>query len=233
MNSVVRGRIVRGDAAASARPVLAPGPSRRQRARLSREQAEAHRDADRVIDLALTQSRTILDAARDESRKAAAEAAREVEEKEQARLAAAWLALRAREEIRAESDLGRSIALARVLAERLLGRAIELDPALIQSIAREVLTELRGARRVRIEAHPLDADELRAHLAGAGLWAPLWAPEAAPEAGPESAAATIVSSTDLARGSLIVHTDVGTLDAQLHPRLERLASALRDAIDPA
>jgi flagellar biosynthesis/type III secretory pathway protein FliH len=34
----------------------------------------------------------------------------------------------------------------------------------------------------------------------------------------------------LARGELRLHTDVGTIDARLAPRFERLAAALRDAL---
>jgi flagellar biosynthesis/type III secretory pathway protein FliH len=43
----------------------------------------------------------------------------------------------------------------------------------------------------------------------------------------------VVENAELARGSLCVHTDLGTLDAKLTPRLERLAAALRDALKPA
>jgi flagellar biosynthesis/type III secretory pathway protein FliH len=34
----------------------------------------------------------------------------------------------------------------------------------------------------------------------------------------------------LSRGSLRIHTNLGNLDAQLTPQLERLAKALRDAL---
>jgi flagellar biosynthesis/type III secretory pathway protein FliH len=34
----------------------------------------------------------------------------------------------------------------------------------------------------------------------------------------------------LTRGSLVVHTDLGTIDAQLRPQLDRLAKALREAM---
>jgi flagellar biosynthesis/type III secretory pathway protein FliH len=38
------------------------------------------------------------------------------------------------------------------------------------------------------------------------------------------------SDAALARGELRLHTDLGTIDARLAPRFERLAAALRDAI---
>jgi flagellar biosynthesis/type III secretory pathway protein FliH len=34
----------------------------------------------------------------------------------------------------------------------------------------------------------------------------------------------------LSRGELRLHTDLGTIDARIAPRLERLADALRDAL---
>ena len=219
--SVTRGRIVRGEAVARATPIVRGGLGEEQRVRMAREEVESHQNADRILHLALTRSESILASARADAERVAREAARHAAEAEQARLAAAWLALREREERRAARDLDRSIAFAKVLAERLIGRAIELDPSLVASIAREALTEARGARRVRLEAHPLDAEALRAHLTGAGL------------GGPEGVAIEVIPNVELARGSLRVHTELGTLDARLHPRLERLAAALRDALEPA
>ncbi len=219
--SLTRGRIVRGAAVEGARPILRPGLGDEQRARMSREEVEAHQNADRIVNLALTRSASILETARVDAERGAREAARQAAEGEQARLAAGWIALREREEKRAARELDRSIALAKLLAERLIGRAIELDPGLVTSIAREALVEARGARRLRLEANPEDAPTLRAHLSGAGL------------GGPEGVVIDVLENAELARGSLRVHTELGTLDARLHPRLERLAAALRDALEHA
>jgi flagellar biosynthesis/type III secretory pathway protein FliH len=213
-----RGRVIRGNAAAAARPVLLPGPSGPQRARLSREEVDAHQNADRVVHIALTRADAILAGARAEAEKAAREAARTAAEGEQAKLAAAWLAMRAAENKRDERDLERAVTLATVLAERLVGQALALDPALVVSLAREALTEARGARRVRLEAHPDDVESLRAELAAVGLGTP------------GGVAVEVIANDALARGGLTVHTDLGTLDARLQPRLERLAAALRDAL---
>jgi flagellar biosynthesis/type III secretory pathway protein FliH len=221
VSGVTRGRIVRGEAVAGATPILRAGPSEAQRQRLSREEVEAHQNADRILNLALTRSESILATARADAERVAKEAARHAAEAEQARLAAAWFSLREREEKAAAGELDRAIAFAQVLSERLIGRALELDPALIASIAREALAEARGARRVRLEGHPLDVEALRAHLQSAGL------------GGPEGVAIEVIENTELARGSLRVHTELGTLDARLHPRLERLAAALRDALRSA
>jgi flagellar assembly protein FliH len=221
MTSLRRGRIVRGEGIARAAPLLRPGLGEEQRVKITREEVEAHQNADRILHLALTRSESILASARADAERVATEAARQAAEGEQARLAAAWFALREREERAAARELDRTITLATVLAERILGRAIELNPALIGSIAREALAEARGARRMRIEAHPLDADALRAQLGGVGL------------GGAEGVAIEVIANAELARGSLRVHTELGTLDARLHPRLERLAAALRDVVEPA
>jgi flagellar biosynthesis/type III secretory pathway protein FliH len=221
MTSLARGRIVRGEAAEGATPLLRGGLGAEQRVRMAREEVEAHQNADRILHLALTCSGWILVSARPDAERVATEAARHAAEAEQARLAAAWFALREREERGSARELDRSVALATILAERIIGHAIELNPGLIASVAREALAEARGARRVRIEAHPLDAETLRAQVAAAGL------------GGPEGVAIEVIENAELARGSLRVHTELGTLDARLHPRLERLAAALRDALEPA
>ena len=221
MSVLTRGRVVRGEAVDRAPPILGGGLGEEQRARMSREEVEAHQNADRIVHLALTRSESILASARADAERVAREAAHQAAEAEQARLAAAWLALREREEKRTAREIERSIAIAKLLAERLIGREITLNPGLVGSIAREALAEARGARRVRLEANPLDAEALRAQLVSAGL------------GGPEGVVIEVIENTELARGSLRVHTELGTLDARLNPRLERLAAALRDALEPA
>src|SRR5207237_6293883 len=99
-----------------------------------------------------------------------------------------------------ERDLDRAIALARVLAERLIGEAIAQSPETITALARQALAEARGARRVRIEAHPLDAEALRRHLS--------MVTQALSQG---SAVVDVVENAELARGSLCVHTDLGAL----------------------
>jgi flagellar biosynthesis/type III secretory pathway protein FliH len=220
--TLARGRILRGEDAAKAK-VLLEGPSEPQRARITSEEVDAHQAADRIIDIALTRADAILSDARANAMKAAQEAAREAAEAEQAKLAALHVAMRTEEAARDARDLDRAVALALVLAERLIGQAISQDPQTIVALARTALAEARGARRVRIEAHPLDAEALRRHLVHIA--------QALSQGG--TAAVDVVENAELARGSLCVHTDLGTLDAKLTPRLERLAAALRDALKPA
>lgn len=129
--------------------------------------------------------------------------------------AAHYLALRAREEKRAEVDLDRTVQLATMLAERLIGATLRVDRHHIVQMAQAALAEARGARRVIIEASPLDVDELRANLTAFDL-----PPECI----------EIQPNPELAAGSLSLQTDLGSLDARLSPQLERLAVALRDAL---
>jgi len=130
-------------------------------------------------------------------------------------LAAHYLALRKREEARAEGDLDRTVGLAVILAERLIGETRRMDRHLIMQMAHAALAEARGARRVIIEACPLDLDELRANVSTFGF-----APDCI----------EVRANPELASGSLLLQTDLGSLDARLSPQLERLAVALRHAL---
>lgn len=162
--------------------------------RVAREIMDAHAEAERI---------------RDAARK---EAALEAREDEAARLAAAFLALRHEDEKRVERDLDRAVELAKILAERLVGEGLRVEPERIAGLAANALAETRGARNVRIDANPDDVAHLREALVAVGH------------------SATVNPEPSLARGSLVVHTDLGTIDAQLRPQLDRLAKALREAM---
>ena len=118
------------------------------------------------------------------------------------------------DERRAERDLDRAVDLARLLAERLIGRAIDLNPEGVVELARKSLLETRGAKKITIDANPNDKTTLISHLDLLGM----------------DKSILVRENLELARGSLILHTDLGTLDARLTPQLERLASALREIL---
>jgi flagellar biosynthesis/type III secretory pathway protein FliH len=213
---IARGRVVRAEeGAAEAERLLRPAPSSAQRRRIAREVLAAQLEAEQIVEAATARADAILAEARATAAEAAATAAREAEKAEQAKLAALYLALRGAEEAQADRALERNTKVAVLLAERLLGASLELDPPRIAHLAREALGQARGARRVRIEAHPLDAEALSAHLSSVGL---------------PAASVEVVKTEGLARGELCLHTDLGTLDAKLTPQLERLAEALREAL---
>jgi len=215
--SLVRpARILKGEAVVGARPLVAlPVVGDRTGRRLAKEAVDASARAKRLVEEARAEAEAILARARSEAAHLAEAAADEARQGEVARLAAQFLVLRAEDERRAERDLERSVGLASVLAERLLGEALEADPTRVVALARQVLVEARGARRAVIEASPLDAKTLRSHVQDIGF----------AEGGLE-----IAIDTTLSRGSLRVHTNLGSIDAQLTPQLERLAEALRDAL---
>lgn len=210
-----RARVLKAADAVAARPMLAPGPSGAQRRRIAREEIEARLAAERIVEEARAQAEALLARAREQAAAAAAQASREAEEAADAKLVARWLALRAAEARRLERDEERLVPVAVALAERLLGVALELEPARIADLARTALAEARGARRALVEAHPLDAEPLRRHLSTVGL---------------DAGCVEVREDEALARGELKLHTDVGTIDAKLSARLERLAAALRDAL---
>ncbi len=182
--------------------------------RLARAEIEANENAAHTIGAARRAADAIVEEARVKATHVAEEAARDAAEAEHAKLAALVLALRAREEKSAEVQLDRSVDLARVLAERLIGESLALDSQTIARLARQALAEARGARTVRIEAHPDDIAALESQIATLGI----------------ANVASIASDVTLERGCLRLHTDLGTIDAQLRPQLERLAAALRDAL---
>ena len=213
---LTRGRIVRdvreGEAQPSS-PVLNVLPARRER--ILRDELEAKAKAARILADAEARADALMVEANEKAKDAVAIAAKEAQEREQANVAAAYLVMKAREEERAERDVDRAVGLAVVLAERLIGESIAIDPSRVAGLAREALHEARGTRRARIEAHPLDEAALLTHIAEL--------------AGPEITV-TVVPNESLTRGSLILHTDLGTLDAKLTPRIDRLAAALRGAL---
>jgi flagellar biosynthesis/type III secretory pathway protein FliH len=210
-----RARILRAADADTVHPLLAPQVPAASHRRIAREEVEAHFAAERIEREARERAEGILAEARLQA-VAEGELARDAaREQAQAQAIAQWIAVRRAEDARLHADTERVIGLSVLLAERLVGAALDVDPGRIASLAQGVLAEARGARRATLQAHPLDAQVLRAHLATLGL---------------DSGSVEIRDDPSLARGALRLHTDVGILDAQLAPRLERLAVALRDAL---
>ena len=208
-------RIVRAGDGAAVVPVLAPGPSVTQRRRIVRQELEAKLAAEALVADARSTAASIVERARAQAVEEAASALREAREDANAKLVAQWVALRREEGKALARQQDQVVTLAVALAERLLGKALRLDPSAIADLARTVLAEAQGARRAVVRAHPLDADQLRAHLSTAGL---------------DFETVEVRSDDALERGELKLHTDLGILDAKLAPRFARLADALRDAL---
>jgi flagellar biosynthesis/type III secretory pathway protein FliH len=132
-----------------------------------------------------------------------------------ASVAAHAVALAAREAASLQHQRDRIVELARVLAERLLGEQLRIEPGTVVTLAEQVLAEARGVSSVRLVAHPEDVPLLEAalrRLEGANR------------------SVTITASPNRRRGELRLESDMGTLDAELAPQLERLAERLRGAL---
>ncbi|HEX7451377.1 MAG TPA: FliH/SctL family protein, partial [Polyangiaceae bacterium] len=132
-----------------------------------------------------------------------------------AKIAARALALRHHEARSEERELSRSVDLARLLAERLLGESLRVAPEQVVALARQALSEARGARRITIVAHPEDAKLLEHSLTALGL---------------DPSTAQIRADATRARGDLRIETEIGVLDAELAPQLERLSLKLRESL---
>jgi flagellar assembly protein FliH len=132
-----------------------------------------------------------------------------------AKLAAHALSLATHEAKADERALERTVSLARLLAERLLGASLAVAPEQVVTLARQALAEARGARRLSIVAHPEDAQLLS---------------QALPSLGVAVETVRVVADGSRQRGSLRIETDIGVLDADLAPQLDRLALRLRETL---
>ncbi len=127
---------------------------------------------------------------------------------------------------RAERDLcaakDAAIVLARRMAERIVGRAVELSPELMGEIVAEALHASRAkAGTVVLRAHPED-------LAAIERERPRWLARVA--AGVD---VRVVADPSIGRHGCVVETPVGRLDARLHTQLDALERALRGVAGPS
>jgi flagellar assembly protein FliH len=211
-----RARRVPAADAGDAKPLFSAAPHAALPHRVPRQEAEARLEAEQLLRNARAEAERVIADARARAIDAGAVARRDAEERSDAALTARWLSLRQAERRELEGEGSRILALAVALAERLLGASLELDPGRIAELARNVIAEAGGARRAVIDAHPLDADALRRELAAAAL---------------DMQSIEVREDLGLARGDLRLHTDLGTIDARLASRFDRLADALRDAFE--
>jgi flagellar biosynthesis/type III secretory pathway protein FliH len=105
----------------------------------------------------------------------------------------------------------RVVGLARLLAERLLTKALELKPALVADLAESALAEVRGARKVQLFVCPADEPYLLAELSRLSL---------------PASSLSLVTAAELHPGQLRIVTELGTFEADLGPRLDALCQAL-------
>ena len=223
-----RARILHPDAATTAKPVLpansAPSlnsadtavtaPTRVAK-RLPAHEAQAYEHARSLVARAEERATNIVQGAERAAAQARLQAEAQGRADAAAALAAQAIALRARESSSADRQLDQLLALARMLAERVLGAELSLRPERIADLARQALTEARGARQIIIEAHPGDVPALEAALRTLA---------------PHAETVRVVPIASRPPSSLKIVTDVGVLDADLSPQLERLTQKLREAL---
>jgi flagellar biosynthesis/type III secretory pathway protein FliH len=173
--------------------------------------AEANRvleEASRQVEASAIEASRIVAEAHDQAASMIDEAAREAG----AVSAAAWLVLRSAEARGLAASEGLALDVARLLAERLIGRAINDEPALMVDLAREALRTVVRARRVVLRLHPADAESIRDRLNELGI---------------EATAIDVCADPERPRGGLRAETDLGDIDADIGPQLDRLLDVLR------
>lgn len=182
-----------------------------------REVLDAAERAQRLLASAEARAQRILSEAEQGAAELRLRAEAEARADAVAKLAARALSLREHESRADERALDRSVELARLLAERLLGESLRVAPEQVVALAKQALSEARGARRIVLLAHPEDAKILEHSLPALGL---------------EPSTAAVRSDAGRARGNLRIETEIGVLDAELAPQLERLALKLRESLEP-
>jgi flagellar biosynthesis/type III secretory pathway protein FliH len=179
--------------------------------RVPRAVLDGHAERAAILQRARKEAEALLDQARRDAAGEREAARRDGLADGAAALAARWLALEAREGASDALALERTTALARVLAERLLGAELALAPERVALLAQQALREARGARRARILAHPEDVAPITAALGNFGF---------------EAGALEVRADLTRARGNLRLETELGVLDAELAPQLDRLLARL-------
>jgi len=213
--TLARGRVIPASELGGAEPV---GSERRGLARgrvEPRAVVDAAARAQQIVASAEQKAAALLQDAEREAAQVRLRAEEEGRAEAAAEVAAKALALADHEARADERQLDRAVDLARILAERLLGAELELDPGRVVALARQALGEARGARRVTIVAHPEDVAALERSLDTLGL---------------DPGSTRIQADSSRSRGNLRLETDIGVLDAELGPQLERLALKLRQSL---
>jgi flagellar biosynthesis/type III secretory pathway protein FliH len=126
-----------------------------------------------------------------------------------AEVSAQYLALCQLQSKEREQRRERSVALAQLLAEQLVGEALRLDRELIGRMAGRLVQQLRGQEAPQLQVHPDDHASVQQQLQSLGL------------------EVLLVSSAEMARGELCLDSPLGRLELRIAPGLERLAARLR------
>jgi flagellar assembly protein FliH len=172
----------------------------------------AAQEAERVVADARDRAKAIAAEAESRSGAALEDAKREGREAGAAALEGAWRRLRAAELEAPKRLAEHEWAVSRELAARLLAEAFASQPSLLVDFVREALASVTRAHRVILYVNPLDAELLRQHLGELGL---------------DHATIHVQADSARPRCGLRAETDLGVLEADAAPQLDRLVAGLR------
>jgi flagellar assembly protein FliH len=174
-----------------------------------------------VVMDAREEAAALVHAAREEAATARAKAVREGQDEGRARAAAELAGLLAAGRAEADAMLARvepaALAIATKMAEKIVGRAVELEPSTMTAIAIEAVAACRARGGVvLLRVHP---DDLAAVAAGRATL---------DERLGGGGTLELVADETVGRHGCVVDTPVGRVDA----RLETQLAALRGALSP-
>jgi flagellar assembly protein FliH len=104
------------------------------------------------------------------------------------------------------------LQLALAIAKRILRREVALDPDLTVAMARVALERLGGAPSAKIRLHPEDYAVIVERS----------------ERSLESARVSVIADADLSRGSCLIESEFGYIEAGVETQFEEIAKALID-----
>jgi type III secretion protein L len=107
--------------------------------------------------------------------------------------------------------------LAFKIAEKIIGKQLEIDPDTIISIVKQAMQTVRQTKQLTIRVHPDDAKRLKANE------------EELQEALGRQRIFDIVEDKKVQPGGCIIESEIGTVQAQLSTQLERLKKILLQA----
>lgn len=106
--------------------------------------------------------------------------------------------------------------LAFKIAEKIIGKSLELDRNLIMDIVAQALQTVRQSRRITIHVNPEDAKTLKAGK------------EVLAETLGQGRMIDIAEDKKVERGGCIIESEIGKVEAQLQTQLERLKKVLSE-----
>ncbi len=182
---------------------------------IKQAQVQAQEAAEHIREKARTDAEKIRTEAQQQAQQLRAQAHAEGYAEGMARATAECVKLATIEAQLDSRSLQRSVEMARVLAERLLGREMATDPSAISAMAAQVLSEVRGASRITLYVSPIDHAELSNQLGQLGV---------------SSAAMSLEQDEALSSGDFRLATNVGSLEATLGSRLALLSQKLHESL---